>query len=274
MHISMRLAGSLLVAVGITTLAASAQTAPAGGQVRMRAPNPAFALRLAYRAIGAAEARGAGGRYLDAARTHYRNALGRAGSAAAAAAHEAGAAAALARAALDERPLPAPRDIPAPPPLPSPGPAMGPRPGMTRAAPPGPAMGPGPGRNVTFMARGGGRGFGKHHFGGRFNPEALARDAKRAATPEASDLAKAAVDADIAGERAVFGGNREDGMRQHKLARDLASAVRQLADAEHPLPHPPQHGMRRPMSFGPGPTPGGGPVMLFRSRTGSASDGN
>jgi hypothetical protein len=173
--------------------------------VRERAPDPAVALRVAYRTIGAAEARGAGGRYLDAARTHYRAALGKLTASPLAAAHEARAAAALARAALDERPLPTPRDLPSPPPLTSPAPPMR----------------------------------------GRFDPEALARSAALENTPEANDLAKAALEADVAGERAAFAGNREEGLRQRRLARDLAAAVHLLADADHPQPVPTQR--RRPM---------------------------
>jgi len=223
MQTTTRLLGLLLTTVALTTAVGSAQTAPPpmgmpmrppmGMPMRMpQAPNAPLALGIAYRAIGAAEARGAGGRYLDAARSHYRAALGKASASPAAAAHEASAAAALARAALDERPLPTPRDLPAPPPL---------------ASPP-----PGPGRG----------GFGVR---GRFDPAALARDAALEGTPEANDLAKAAVDADIAGERAVFGGNHDDGMRQHRLAHDLASAVRELASADHPQATPRR--MRMPM---------------------------
>ncbi len=217
---TMRLVGLLLVSAGLTTAVAGAQSVPT--RPPMRQPNAAFALRIAYRAIGMAEARGAGGKYLDAARAHYRSALGKATTAAAAASHEAGAAAALARAALDERPLPAPRDLPSPPALPSPGPVAG--------------------------------GFGHRGSGGRFDPERVARDAALENTPEASDLAKAAVDADIAGERAVFSGNRDDGMRAHRLASDLAAAVRQLASADHPQSFPAQR--RRPMGF----RPPGGPL--------------
>ena len=205
--------GLVLVSIGLTTASGAAQPAPPRGMVQ--APNAAAALHLAYRAIGAAEARGAGGRYLDAARTHYRAALGKATTSPISALHEAGAAAALARAALDGRPLPAPRDLPSPPPLPSPAP--------------------------------GGR-FGQR-FGPRFDPEALARDAALENTPEANDLAKAALDADIAGERAAFAGNRDEGIRQHRLARDLAVAVRALASADHPQPVPQRR--RMPLSFGP-----------------------
>jgi len=233
MQTTTRLLGLLMTAVALTTAVGAAQTPPAppAGMplphvltrppMRMPlAPNAPLALRIAYRAIGAAEARGAGGRYLDAARSHYRAALGKASASPAAAAHEASAAAALARAALDERPLPAPRDLPTPPPMPSPLPGGG-----MRGAFPWPG------------------GFGER---GRFDPAALARDASLEGTPEANDLAKAALDANIAGERAVFGGNRDEGMRQHRLAHDLASAVRELASADHPQTVPRR--MRMPMS--------------------------
>jgi hypothetical protein len=81
---------------------------------------------------------------------------------------------------------------------------------------------------------------------GRFDPERLARDAALANTAEASDFAKNALEADVARERALFAGNREEGMRQRRLARDLSTAVRMLALADHPeaMPRP----MRRPMN--------------------------
>ena len=233
--ITMRSVALLAVAFGLTTATGVAQTTttpaapPAPRAIRaVRTPNAAFALQMAYRTIGMAEARGASGRYLDAARTHYRAALGKATTAAAASVHEAMAAASLARAALDERPIPTPRDLPAPPALPSPGPR--------------PPRGP----------------------RGRFNAEAVAHDAALESTPEANDLARAAVDADIAGERAVFGGDREEGMRQHRIAHDLAGAVRQLAQADHPQAFPTQ--MRRPMMLPPGMPgrPGGGPQTFRR----------
>jgi hypothetical protein len=173
-----------------------------------------------------AEARGASGRYLDAARTHYRAALGKVSSAPAAAVHEAMASASLARAAIDERPFPTPRDLPAPP-----------------AASPGPNAGGPPGR-------GPGRG-------GRFDPATIARDAGIQNTAEAKQLAQAAVDANIAGDRAAFGGNREEGMRQYRMARDLAMAVRQLAQADHPDAFPTNNTRRRPMMGPPGMGPGG-----------------
>lgn len=208
---AMRVVGLLQIWLALTTGAGNAQPAPT--RTPPGPPSAAFALRMAYRAIGAAEARGAGGRYLEAARAHYRSALGKATTAAVAAAHEAGAAAALARAALDERPSPAPRDLPSPPPLPSPAP---------------------------------GARFGDWRE--RFDPAALARDTALVNAPEANEFAKAAIEADIAGERALFAGNGEEGMRLRRLASDLAAAVRQLADAEHPPSFPRQR--RMPMSLG------------------------
>lgn len=221
--------GALALTVGLTGVALAQPAPPQPGGFA------AFPLHLAYRAIGAAEARGARGRYLDAARTHYRSALARFGrSDEAGAAREAGAAAALARAAIDERPVPVPRDLPTPPPLPA------------RAAGRPVTIGgrPGPGGPMTGVRRFAHRA--------RFDPEALARDAARENTPEANDLAKNAVDADIARERAFFAGNREEGMRQGRLARELAAAVRLLAAADHP--EAPPRVMRRPMSESlPGP---------------------
>ena len=67
-------------------------------------------------------------------------------------------------------------------------------------------------------------------------------------TPEANDLARNALEANIAHERALFAGNRDEGMRQRRLARDLSSAVRMLASADHPEAFPQPRQMRRPMS--------------------------
>jgi hypothetical protein len=231
------LLGSLAV-VGLTAAVALAQNAPARpvGPPSGPGPGAAIPLRLAYRAIGAAEVRGAGGRYLDAARTHYRSALARFGrSDSAGAAREAGAAAALARAAVDERPLPTPRDLPAPPPLPT----------TPNAAPDGPrAGGPGgPGMRGGFAMR------------GRFDPEALARYATLENTPEANEFAKNALEANLAHERALFAGNREEGLRLRRIAADLSLAVRMLASADHPEAFPrPQR--RRPMDGRFGGPPG------------------
>ena len=241
-----RLVGSLAVAIGVTTGIAFAQTTP----TRPAGPSAALPLRLAYRAIGAAESRGAGGRYLDAARTHYRGALARLGrNDNAGAAREAGASAALARAAVDERPIPVPRDLPTPPAMPSALPRME---MMGRMGPGGPPRPGGPAGPGGFFRR------------PRFDPESLARFATLENTSEATDLAKTAMDADAARSRALFAGNRDDAMRQGRLAMDLSLAVRMLASADHPeaFPRP----MRRPMD-GPGFRPPGAPGAAHATGT-------
>jgi hypothetical protein len=198
-----------LATLSVLTLAgtAAAQTAPAAPGTAFAERAASFALRGAYRAIADAEARGAS-TYLDAAKTHYRDALARLGRHDAGAASEAMAAAALARAAVAEHPVPAPRDIPAPPALAAAGPQMR-----------GPQM----------------RGHrGPFGMAGRFDATRLAADAKLAGTAEARDLAQKAVDADVARTHADFSGNREEAMRQGRLASSLAMAVRSLALADHP----------------------------------------
>lgn len=273
---------SFVVACALSVGVAQAQTAPGtspaprGPMMQRPAFSAAFPLRMAYRTIGMAEARGAGGRYLDAARTHYRSALARfERSDQRAAASEAMAAGALARAAIDERPPVTPRDLPTPPPLPTPGagapgrrfimraPAGAPGgasgPQIAGAAPiPGrPGAGPGPGGRMhfapRFRGRGHGFGRGRRRGHGRFDPAALARYAKLENTAEANDLARSALDADIARERALFAGNRDEATRQGRLARDLAAAVRALAMADHPPQFPRPRMMRRPLQV-----PGGG----------------
>jgi hypothetical protein len=198
-----------------------AQTAPGPG-----APGSSFgatfALRGAYHAIADAEARGASG-YLDAAKTHYRNAMARLARNDPGAASEALAASALARASVAERPVPAPRDIPSPPALA----AGGMRPMMGR--PPG----PGPQAGGPQVARGG-MFRGPRSMAGRFDATRLAADVKLANTAEARDLAQKALDADIARTRAAFNGNADEAMRQGRLASALAMAVRGLALADHP----------------------------------------
>lgn len=241
----------LTLALGIAASPVLAQTTPTspaapgatpqsrGRATMMRppAPNPARALQLAYRVIGDAEARGANGKYLDAARSHYKSAIARMGrNETLPAAAEALAAAALARASVLEKAAPLPRDIPTPP-------AVSQTPNTGRPAPGRP--GPGPGMMM--------------HRPPAFNAARLADLAKTAATPEASDLAKAALDADLAGERAAFAGNREDGTRQHRLAMDLAVAVGAIAHAEHPDAFQSQHRrMWGPGFMGPRPQMGPG----------------
>jgi hypothetical protein len=212
---------------------AGAQTAPPAAD-----RGATFALRGAYRTIAEAEARGTSG-YLDAAKNHYRNALARLGRHDAGAASEALAAAALARAAVAEHPVPAPRDIPAPPALLAAGPpAMMPRPPMG-----GPQAAHG-----SQMHRG-----HMHHGPGgmtaRFDATKLAADAKLANTAETRDLAQKALDADIARTRAAFGGNLDEAQRQGRLASALALAVRSLALADHPRTF-----TRRPMMTGGAPS--------------------
>lgn len=226
-----KLLGSLTLALGLVSGSAGAQNATPVRPVPPAAP-AAISLQLAYRAIGDAESRGAPGRYLDGARTHYRAALARFGrDDAQGAAGEAMAAAALARAAVNERPLPVPRDIPTPPPVTA-----------APARPPG------------FGGPGGPRAFGGRSLG-VFDPEALRRYAMLQNTPEANDLARNALEANIAHERALFAGNRDEGMRQRRLARDLAAAVRFLASADHPeaFPRPMRRPLGPPGSFGPRP---------------------
>ncbi len=182
----------------VAQTAPAAPSAPPAARAAFAERAASFALRGAYRTIGDAEARGAS-TYLDAAKTHYRDAIARLGRHDAGAASEAMAAAALARASIAEHPVPAPRDIPAPPALA----AAGPR-GMD----------------------------------GRFDATRLAADAKLANTAEVRDLAQKAVDADVARTHADFSGNREEAMRQGRIASSLAMAVRSLAMADHPRAFP------------------------------------
>ncbi|HEV8022831.1 MAG TPA: hypothetical protein VGP41_16265 [Candidatus Lustribacter sp.] len=213
------ISGVLFLSLGAGGIA---QTAPAPPAAPVRSMGATFALRGAYHAIADAEARGASG-YLDAAKTHYRDAMARLARNDPGAASEAMAAAALARAAVAERPVPAPRDIPSPPAL------------VARVAPP--MMGrppvPGPQAGGPQVARGA-MFRGPRSMGGRFDATRLAADAKLANTAEARDLAQKALDADIARTRAAFGGNADEAMRQGRLASSLAMAVRALAFADHP----------------------------------------
>jgi hypothetical protein len=74
--------------------------------------------------------------------------------------------------------------------------------------------------------------------GGRFDAATVARDAKLANSPEVTDLAQRALDADIAHTRAAFAGNIDEAMRDARLAGALALAVRSLAYADHPEAFP------------------------------------
>jgi hypothetical protein len=203
-----------LAGTAVAQTAPTGPSAPSAARTAFAERAASFALRGAYRAIADAEARGAS-TYLDAAKTHYRDAIARLGRHDAGAASEAMAAAALARAAVAEHPVPAPRDIPAPPTLAAAGPPM-----MQR----GPQM-----RGPQIRGRRGPFG-----MAGRFDATRLAADAKLVGTAEARDLAQKAVDADVARTHADFSGNREEAMRQGRLASSLAMAVRSLALADHP----------------------------------------
>jgi hypothetical protein len=238
----------LLATISVLSLTLSgtvlAQTAPAtpapssGDRAAFAERAATVALRDAYHTIADAEARG-GTTYLDAAKTHYRNAIARLARHDAGAASEAMAAAALARASIVDHAVPAPHDIPAPPALPAGGPrpmmprgpvAIGRGPAPQTGAPQmhGPPMG-GSQMHGGFMHRG-----GPSPMAGRFDATRLAADAKLANTAEARDLAQKALDADIARTHAAFSGDMDEAMRQGRLASTLAMAVRALALADHP----------------------------------------
>jgi hypothetical protein len=238
-----------IATLSVITLALSgiamAQTAPPA-RTAFADRAASFALRGAYHSIADAEARGAS-TYLDAAKTHYRDAIARLARHDAGAASEAMAAAALARAAVAEHPVPAPRDIPAPPELAAGGPPMMPHPMMHRpdvamnGGDGGPQMGMGgapmrgPQMQGPQMQGPQMRGHrGPHGISGRFDAARLAADAKLAGTAEARDLAQKAVDADTARTHAAFSGNQDEAMRQGRIASALAMAVRSLALADHP----------------------------------------
>jgi hypothetical protein len=231
-------AGALGLALSGTALAQTAPAAPAAPSSAARSAFAAraatFALRGAYHAIADAEARGATSPYVDAAKTHYRDALARLGRQDPGAASEALAASALARAAVADHPVPAPRDIPAPPELAQSGPpGLAPRGGPPMNGPQivqhGQPMGHRP-----PMQRGPQMHRGPGGMAGRFDATRVAADAKLANTPEARDLAQKAVDADVARTHASFAGNQAEAMRQGRLASALAMAVRALAMADHP----------------------------------------
>jgi hypothetical protein len=250
-----------LSGTAVAQTAPAAPTAPSAARTAFADRAASFALRGAYHGIADAEARGAS-TYLDAAKTHYRDAIARLARHDAGAASEAMAAAALARAAVAEHPVPAPRDIPAPPTLAAGGPPMMPHPmmhrptvamnGGTGGTGGAPQMGMrgsqmhGPQMHGPQM-HGSMRGHrGPHGMMGRFDAARLAADAKLANTAEARDLAQKAVDADTARTHAAFGGNREEAMRQGRIASALAMAVRSLALADHPRTFSGPH--RRPAS--------------------------
>ncbi|MBV9408912.1 MAG: hypothetical protein JO164_08800 [Candidatus Eremiobacteraeota bacterium] len=224
----------------------------------LREPDAAFPLNFAYRLIGAAEQAGGSGRYLDAAKTHYRAAVDRYGRKDnPGASGEAHVALDLARAALDgqAKPVqpPAPKDIPAPP-TPAPGNyskvVVG---GAPMLGAPG-----GPGPDVAFIGRApmtgggsvrefhvvgpggpgmaGGMVLANPHFGGPGGSDAtaLAEVLKVETGAEARSLAQAAVDANAAAQRAALGGNVDEAARQSRVSRDLVDAVRDIAMLNHP----------------------------------------
>jgi hypothetical protein len=204
-----------LTGSAIAQTAPPASSAPGPGRAAFAERGATFALRGAYHAIADAEARGATA-YLDAAKTHYRDALARLQRHDAGAASEAMAAGALARASEADHPVPAPRDIPAPPAMIRPQPAVD--------AP----------RGTQMVQRGPQTMHRRHGMMGRFDAARLAADAKLANTPEARDLAQKALDADIARTHAAFSGNIAEAQRQGRVAGALALAVRSLALADHP----------------------------------------
>jgi len=242
-----RLAVALTLGLLASSAAASAQTLPPPTtRAAVRVPDARLPLTMAYRAIGLAEAFGASGHYLDAAREHYRGALARYGHGdQPGAGAEARLAGDLARVALAERPLPTPHDLPAPP---APAADMSAPKTMTGVA----AMGPGGGCGPCAMRRGM-RGRGR----GAVGIAEVGRLLKIENTPEAHALADAAFAADQAAVKAAYGGDLPTARRQKRIADALGSAVRDLAMLDHPelrqRPHFP--GMRRPM--GPGAGPGG-----------------
>jgi hypothetical protein len=214
--------------------AAMADTAP----VAHTAPDAAFPLAVAYRSIGAAEAFGASGAYLDSARSHYRAALARYGkSDMSGAAAEARASSDLARAAIASQPFPVPKDLPAPPKpqvaltngRPAGGGPQRPHsgPGDDRAGPPpnGGPDGEGPGGPPPPGGPGG---------RGDIDAAQLGALVKLENTAEARSLAEAALSADAAAQKAALAGNLEDALRQRMLAQSLAGAVRSIAAADHP----------------------------------------
>jgi len=238
------------IAAAQSAPAPSASAHPAGGWPQRHRPmmgrNPgmgtAFALRGAYVAIGHAEEDGGSGAYLDAAKAHYRDALARnAKSDTRGAMAEARAASSLARASMALVAPPVPHDVPAPPAQPAGGGMMGAadRPeGPPMDGGHGPMMGS-PGGPGGPDGWGGGQHGGMRGHGGA-GIENLAKLAEIANTDEAKHLANDALSANMAAERAAFAGNREEAMRERRLAGDLAGAVRALAALNMtPRTHPP-----------------------------------
>jgi hypothetical protein len=222
---------------------------------------------MAYRTLGIAEAFGASGHYIDAARDHYRGALARLGhNDVAGAGAEARLAADLARVALADRPFPTPHDLPAPP-------AAAPRSPQVAAGGPGPMGGAG-----GHGAWGGGsRGHRGGHRGGGMRGVSLAevgRLLKIENTPEAHALADAAFAASQTAQKAEFGGDLRTAMRQRRVAGALGAAVRDLALLDHPeLRRHPGFGRMHRGPGGPG-GPGGAHAPAAADVPFSGDDGS
>jgi hypothetical protein len=242
--VALAFAATSATAVAQTNPAPSA--APHGPRAMHRMPSARLPLMMAYRTLGIAEAFGASGHYLDAARDHYRSALARLGrNDEAGAGAEARLAADLARVALAEHPMPAPHDLPSPPPPATPPHAM--------------AMGPAPGGPQAggWGGHRGGQGGGQHQGGhrGGFGRHGVSLAEigmllKVENTPEAHALADAAFAADQAAAKAAFAGDLRQSARQHRIAGALGAAVRDLAQLDHPE-------LRHRPGFGPGVHRGG-----------------
>jgi hypothetical protein len=272
LHTVAPLVALALVATSATVVAQTTTAVPPQPIVHRapRAPDAHLPLLMAYRTLGVAEAFGASGHYLDAARSHYRSALARLGNNdQAGAGAEARLAADLAHVALAERPAPTPHDLP-PPPAPAAHPPMamgGPMDGM----------GPHPGGWGGGRGPGGPGGAAGRHRGGHEHGVSLAEVGallKLDNTPEVHELADAAFAADQAADKAAFTGDRQQAARQHRIAGALGAAVRDLAQLDHPElrhrggfggPDGGGFGQRR----GPG-GPGGGPPHLMPDSDGGS----
>jgi hypothetical protein len=215
----------------------SLDSARDAGRSTRRAFDPALPLTMAFRRIGLAEALGASGRYLDSARTHYRDAYNayqqkdeRKAIAQARVAQD------LASAALVGH-SPTPRGLPVPP-SPAPGRAGGE--GIASAGVPGFEGG---GRvRVAFEGppdafRGrGGRGV---------DVVELAEIQRRDSSAEVHQLVSDALAATSAAQRAALAGDTAGAERQNRIAVNLAAAARDLSFANAPAPSGPA--TRRPL---------------------------
>jgi hypothetical protein len=233
LHTFAPLVALALTATPATVLAQTTTAIPPQPIVQRapRVPDAHLPLLMAYRTLGVAEAFGASGHYLDAARSHYRSALARlASNDQAGAGAEARLAADLAHVALAERPAPTPHDLP-PPPAPA---AHAP---MAMGGPMD-GMGPHPGGWGGGRGPGGPGDAGGHHRGGpQGHGVSLAEIGallKIDNTPEVHELADAAFAADQAAAKAAFTGDRQQAERQHRIAGALGAAVRDLAQLDHP----------------------------------------